>query len=267
VTKSWIWPGLIGLVIGALVTAVLPRAQPVLAPTPGAESDDGRQPADAAVEAFIARSPEAIETYVRTHEIRKLQIGAGSSRLEGWLNTDIEPRDHLAYLDATTRFPIEDGSFRYVFSEHVIEHLTLEQGAVMLAESYRILAPGGKVRLATPDLLQLVALFRDEKSDAARQYLTGKLEWHDWPRHPTPECVILNLQLSSFGHRFVYDEGTLAAALTRAGFGSVRRVTLHESDDPHLRGLEGRIEGWIGQLNAYETMVLEAVKPGASPTE
>jgi predicted SAM-dependent methyltransferase len=267
---GWIAPGLVGLVLGMLLTVVVLRTTaPGGDASSGAEGDDAAaaRPPDPALARFIERTPAAIDEYVRTHEVRKLQIGAGSSRPPGWLNSDIEPRDHLVYLDATTRFPLEDDSFHYVFSEHVIEHLTLDGGATMLAESYRVLAPGGKVRIATPDLLQLIALFRDDKSEAARQYLTGKLEWHDWPRHPTPECVILNLQLREFGHEFVYDAATLTAALQRAGFEGVRLVPLGVSDDPHLQGLEGRPAGWIGALNEYETMVLEAVKPGAAPSE
>lgn len=262
---AWIVPGLLGLVIGMLATGVALRSRatdgPRSAPASTATDDDASK---TSLLAFMERSPEVIDEYIRTHSVRKLQIGAGSSRPEGWLNTDIEPRDQLAYLDATEAFPLETGSFHYVFSEHVIEHLTLEDGATMLAESFRVLAPGGRIRIATPDLLQLVALFQQDMSPAARRYLEGKLTWHDWPRHPTPACVILNLQLSEFGHRFVYDAGTLTAALSRAGFESVRIVALGESEDPHLRGLEGRPGGWIADLNEYETMVLEAVKPGGT---
>ena len=94
---------------------------------------------------------------MRDNTVRKVQLGAGGSRLKGWLNTDIEPgADGLAYLDATKRFPLDDGSVHYIFSEHVIEHLTYDEGKSMLAEAYRVLAAGGRMRVSTPDLMQFI---------------------------------------------------------------------------------------------------------------
>src|SRR5687767_6891434 len=59
------------------------------------------------LEQFQKNSAPVIERYMREHQTRKVQLGAGSSRLEGWLNTDIEPGDGLAYLDATKPFPFD----------------------------------------------------------------------------------------------------------------------------------------------------------------
>ena len=210
---------------------------------------------------FARRSRGAMREYVATHVVRKLQIGAGPSRLVGWLNTDIERMEGLLYLDASQPFPLEDGSFHYVFSEHVIEHLSYDDGLKMLSESYRILAPGGKVRIATPNLLRFVGLFDEHKSDAARNYLQGKLAWHGWPTHPRAECIILNFQLSSFGHRFVYDPETLKSAMLRTGFRSIQEYRGGESDDPNLQGVERRQTLAITPLNDYETMIVQAVKP------
>lgn len=215
------------------------------------------------VAVFARRSRSFINDYVRTQSVRRLQIGSGSNRHEGWLNTDIEQGEGLAYLDATKPFPLDSGSFHYVFSEHVIVHLTYEQGTHMLAESYRILAPGGKVRVTTPNLLRFVGLFQEQKSDEMERYIAGKLAWHGWPPHPTTEATILNLQLSSFGHKFVYDPGTLAAAMTHAGFESIQEFSVGESNDPNLRSLERRQDYANAYVNEYETMILQAVKPSA----
>ena len=57
-------------------------------------------------------------------------LGCGSSILKGWLNTDFEPvSDEVVYLNVTVRFPFPDGAFDCVFSEHMIEHVTLPMGA------------------------------------------------------------------------------------------------------------------------------------------
>jgi hypothetical protein len=49
----------------------------------------------------------------------------------------------------------------------------------------------------------------------------------------------------------------------RAGFESIQEFALGESDDPELVGVEGRQHSSAARLNAYETMVWQAVKPHA----
>ena len=219
------------------------------------------------LEEFQKNSVSAIAEYVRGHEIRKVQIGAGSSRLDGWLNTDIEPGgDGLAYLDATKRFPFDDGSIHYIFSEHVIEHLTYDEGKAMIAESYRVMAPGGKLRVSTPDLMQFIALFATNPSDEARAYIEGKLKWHRWPKEPNAAAIVLNLQMSSWGHKFMYDYETLSSALVRAGFHNPQAFEENISNDEHLRNLEERDTGVNVRWSDYETMSLEVEKPLATTT-
>jgi predicted SAM-dependent methyltransferase len=228
----------------------------------------GSQPTSAdPAEEFKKNSPSIIAEYLRGHEIRKVQLGAGPSRLKGWLNTDIEAGgDGLAYLDATKRFPFEDGSIHYIFSEHVIEHLTYDEGKVLMAEAYRVLAPGGKMRVSTPNLTQFIALFDKNPSEEAKAYIQGKLLWHEWPKEPNAAAIILNLQMSSWGHKFMYDFGTLSAALLRAGFQNAREFEENISDDEHLRNLEERDTGANARWNDYETMSLEVEKPRANTT-
>src|SRR5262245_40661413 len=66
--------------------------------------------------------PFASADYLRRHPVRKLQIGAGTNPMPGWLNTDAYPGNfRVLPLDTRRRFPFADGAFDYVFSEHHIE--------------------------------------------------------------------------------------------------------------------------------------------------
>lgn len=205
-------------------------------------------------------TPKIIARYLAQHKPGKLQLGAGPLDYEGWLNTDIEPTENQAYLDATKPFPLPDGSFRYVFSEHVIEHLTYEEAFEMLKETHRVLVPGGKVRIATPNLEKLVALFADPESAASKQYIAGKLKWHAWPDSGDPAALVLNGELRSWGHQFVYTPKLLRSRLESVGFTDVREYAAGESDDPAMRGLESRTKLAEKEINAYETMAIEAVR-------
>ena len=219
------------------------------------------------LEQFQRNSSSIIADYLRDNTVRKVQLGAGGSRLKGWLNTDIEPgAAGLAYLDATKRFPFENESLHYIFSEHLIEHLTYDEAKSMLAEAYRVLAPGGKMRVSTPDLMQFIALFAKNPSEEARAYIEGKRMWHEWPKEPNAAAIILNLQMSSWGHQFMYDYQTLSGALTRAGFQDPKVFEENISDDEHLRDLEERDSGVNVRWSHYETMSVEVEKPRISTT-
>jgi predicted SAM-dependent methyltransferase len=208
------------------------------------------------------RAPGEAARYLNQHPVRKVQIGAGGLDYPGWLNTDIEPTGDEVYLDATKPFPFPDGSIQYIFGEHVIEHVTYADGLRMLRECHRVLASGGKIRFATPNLLNYFKLFAEPKTPEIQRYIDAKLKFHGWPRTARPESYILNLELRSFGHQFVYDPRSLSDSLAQAGFQSIVQFPPGESDDPELRGIEARHKNpATREMNDFESMVLQAVKP------
>jgi len=198
---------------------------------------------------------------MRNNTVRKLQIGSGEFSNPGWLNTDIEPRKGQAYLDASKRFPLPDSSFQLVSSEQVVEHLSGEQGLSMMKESFRILVRGGKVRVATPNLLKLVDLLRDDKTPEQMAYVRAKIDWHHWTMTSDPANVIVNLEMYEFGHRFVYTPRTLRSTMKAAGFTQIQQKESGESDDPALKGIEVRSRSNVRDIDRYETMVFEGVRP------
>lgn len=200
----------------------------------------------------VLRRGRQIDEYLRAHETRKLHLGAGQNVLPGWLNTDVHDygRRDLVYLDARRRFPLPDGSFDLVFSEHMLEHLTFADGQRCLHESFRILKPDGRVRIATPSLERLVHLY--EGGELQERYVRWAVETLE-PEVDAPlPGVVVNNFFRSWGHRFIYDRDTLGLALERAGFVDVAEDAVGE--------LEGHLAE-APEFNEYETLVLEARRP------
>ena len=210
-------------------------------------------------------APGRIREYLRGHSQPKLQIGSGANVLAGWLNTTLYPfAPNAVFLDASLPFPIPDESFDYVFSEHVIEHLDFDEAARMLRESQRILLPGGRIRIATPDLRQIIAVYAQPQSEPQQAYIRWIMDSFRPQIGEYNPAHVINQSFHGWRHKFIYDQPTLFSAFGDAGFINIKRVEPGQSQDANLRGIEQHGE-YVGSEQAmrYETMVLEAQKPSA----
>jgi predicted SAM-dependent methyltransferase len=200
-----------------------------------------------------------LKTYLAASGISKLQLGSGSAVPEGWLGTDIFPQsDRVMYLDAAKPYPFGDDTFEYVHSEHLIEHLSWQEGLSMLRECRRVMKPGGTIRVATPDLEVLIGLYTNQGDPLNKRYV----EWI------TDACLdgvnvykaafVINNAFRNWGHQFLYDGETLEMAMRAAGFTDIVRRRVGESEDENLRGIEshGELTG-NEEMVAFETMVFE----------
>jgi len=207
------------------------------------------------------RQRGTIKNYLANHVVRKLQLGSGLNPLPGWLNTDLEPSEEMVLLDVRLPFPFGDFSFDYVFSEHSIEHVSYQHGLNCLKECFRVLRQGGKIRIATPNLSFLIALYNEDKTDCQRRYVAWSMETFASPFEVPPETYVINNFVRDWGHQFIYDYRTLYGALVQAGFVDVHEVRVGESDDPVFQGLESHGRVIPPEFNELETMVAEGRKP------
>ena len=200
---------------------------------------------------------------MEAHPVRKLQIGAGSNALDDWLNTTLYPFDKgTVFMNGVKPFPIPDKSFDYVYSEHVIEHVEFEQGAFMLRESFRILKSGGRIRIATPDLAKIIALYSHPQGEAQAQYIRWIMDTFRPQIGAYNPAHAINQSFHGWRHFFIYDQPTMQQAFEDAGFVDVTLMPTKHSDDPHLDGIEQHGQ-YVGSEDAmlYETMVFEGRKP------
>ena len=205
-----------------------------------------------------------------THVITKdkLQIGCGNCLLHGWINTDIKPcSDDVLYMDITRPFPFDDNSFRYVYSEHVCEHVSFDSFILALREILRILKPNGVFRIAMPSLDFLLNLYNNPNDKLNSQYI----HWHNETFNPSNNnlkdffpkdlaVLTINNFMHSWGHKFIYSKQMIEHSLKTIGFKSVKQCDIGKSNHMELRNLEQhgtQIPDWA---NKMETVIYEAEK-------
>lgn len=145
-------------------------------------------------------------------------------------------------LDLRSGIPIADRSASLIYSEHLIEHLPFEDAMTLFKECFRVLSESGVMRIATPDLADIVT---DYQSDWRRH------AWVNWPQYEWVDSGgrMLNMAARGWGHQYLYDLDELRLRLEQAGFSQVERCRIGESSEPEMRGLETR---------ADSTLVVEA---------
>ena len=202
---------------------------------------------------------------------KKLQLGCGRNWLEGWLNSDYFPRNSdILQLDVTVALPFENDTFDYIFSEHVIEHISYPEGAYMLEECFRVLKPGGVLRVGTPDLAFLVNLYReDEAANQSRTqleqefleyFLANEIKDRETNAPVDFDTYLINKFVRAWGHEFIYDEKSLRHMMKTLGFAVITRCEVMESAHRALCGLENIDRKPPGHI-ALETIVMESTKP------
>lgn len=213
-------------------------------------------------QAKAARSATLAE-YLAGEGPFRLHLGCGPHRLAGWLNSDISLQEGTVYIDITEPLPFPAKSIDYIFAEHLVEHFDLETTDRFLSEFARVLKPGGKIRLVTPDLDTFITYGHPEPGELKHDYSKMILGWFYSQRQEPLSSMTINAIFREWGHRFIFDMRTLKSSLEQAGLAAVSQVQVGESDDPVFRDVE-RHGDWIGhEFNKLESLVVEAMRPGA----
>ncbi len=102
-------------------------------------------------------------------------LGCGDAfiRADSWVNLDYAPVDEtVQQADLLRPLPLPSDSAAVVYSSHFVEHLPRSRVPGFLSECFRVLQPGGVVRLVLPDFEEMCREYLarrargdDEKAD------------------------------------------------------------------------------------------------------
>lgn len=195
------------------------------------------------VESYVAASYAAARAFLAVSPLR-LHLGCGTVRLPGWVNIDIDGGPDLQ-LDLRFGLPFPDASVDLIHTEHMVEHMCLADGRLLMAEACRVLRPGGVARIGVPDLERIVGRYGAPGWRDQAWIQDANFDWIDTP------VALINVSFRGWEHQYLYDETELRYRLEQAGFSDVKRVRPGDSSHADLKGLETRPE---------TDLIVEAVK-------
>ncbi len=110
-----------------------------------------------------------------------LNVGCGSKYNKNWYNIDLQSHSpDVIENNLLKGLPFKDNMFEVVYHSQVIEHIAKENVDFFIKECFRVLKPGGILRIVTPDLediareyIKLLEMNTHEKSDVNR----ANYEW------------------------------------------------------------------------------------------
>jgi SAM-dependent methyltransferase len=102
--------------------------------------------------------------------MKKVNLACGSVYIKqsDWINLDYQPMgDGVIKSDLLGTLPFKQGSVSLVYSSHFLEHIPRSKVAHFLSECFRVLEPGGTIRLVLPDLEEICSqyLYNRQRSD------------------------------------------------------------------------------------------------------
>ena len=186
------------------------------------------------------RTFEAEKSIQRFTPPYSLNVGCGYIKFDGWINLDSIRTDVADIVwDIRDGLPFADGSCRFIYNEHFLEHLDADDGASFLRECHRILRPEGVLRIAMPSLDVII--------EKASQGTWRDQDWLTWPENSfiNSRAEMLNVAFRWWGHLWLYDREELRRRLSDAGFSKIADAAWGRSEVAELSGRETRADSLL----------------------
>jgi len=180
-------------------------------------------------------------------DIKKINLCGGPVKIEGYTNIDKNNGADIVY-DIKNSIPVESNSIEIIVMSQALNYFTYEECKFVIKEIYRVLIPGGIIRVSLPDLKIFAKAYLENDTDFLFQKLpSGK----DRFVGKTIGDKFISEAYYYGDQKYFFDFGSCAELFHEQGFRHVRQCKYRESIIPNIEKIDDRPE-----LSFY----LEAIK-------
>lgn len=135
----------------------------------------------------------------------KLHLGCGTKHIEGWVNVDARPLEGVDLVDDIRLTSLEPNSADVIYASHVLEHIGRLEYMEVLARWFTLLKPGGILRVAVPDMEQVVNHYNEfQNLIILRGFLWGGQTYAQNYHYCGWDFKTLRADLASVGFQKIY---------------------------------------------------------------
>ena len=144
-----------------------------------------------------------------------LDLGGADPGNDAWTSVDITLQCDI-YWDLRHPIPLPSGSVSKIYSSHLFEHLTYDQGQGLLRECLRLLRSGGTFSICVPDARIYVEHYLGIKT-VPEEYFG----WEPAFNNTTALDAINYIAYMDGEHKYMFDQENLLHILDKSGFSKV----------------------------------------------
>ena len=182
-----------------------------------------------------------------------LNIGYWSHLSEDVIYNDLNGTSNTFMLNHDLRkgIPALDSSLDLVYHAHMLEHLSYLDGITFIDECFRVLNPGGRMRILVPDLELWINAYSSKNNFFFNEY--RKVLDNDI--YVTNGSIFMGM-LHNHEHKCGYDFEMINWLLTRCGFHNITRTLYADSSIENINLIEP-----MSPLRIMESLFVECTKP------
>ena len=114
-------------------------------------------------------------------KVNYLNIGCGSKYHPAWVNIDMRSHSpHVQACNLLDGIPFSSGRFDVVYHSQVLEHFPKNEATAFLLECFRVLTPGGTLRVVVPDLESIAREYLSHLRDCLENPSARTEANYDW---------------------------------------------------------------------------------------
>jgi len=196
----------------------------------------------------------------------KVNIGCGTTPIDGWINFDnsyaiklanspllyqiakifkllnkkqienIEwnKKHKIKFADASKIIPLKNNSAECIYTSHMLEHISRDGASMFLREALRVLKTDGILRISVPDLnIAIINYLKDGDANEFMEYISVEAR----PIGNLREK--LQLLISGYRHhQWMYDGKSLSILMETIGFRNVKIYKKGETSIKNPKGLD-----------------------------
>ncbi|BDS11586.1 class I SAM-dependent methyltransferase [Aureispira anguillae] len=168
-----------------------------------------------------------LEKHLASLDQVNIALGSGTTVADGWIGFDTHRLGKNVYpVNLLLKLPLKDNSVDAILAEHIIEHFYYDDICFLLKECYRVLAPGGKIRIVCPDAKNIAELIIMGKQAEMDHDVLEDSKIHRWPDDGMRSARFINRLSHQWGqHKSLLSRTMLTNLLKQAGFEEIFQAT------------------------------------------